>query len=128
ADGVKVIKQRYPAAGAPNAIVQLYVQKLDAQAPVQVDLGTNTDIYLARVNWFPHSDHLAVQRQSRDQKTLTLLKADPNTGKTSELLTEHSDTWVDLHEELTVLEHSPQFIWASSRTGYKHLYLYDLNG
>ena len=29
ADSVKVIKQRYPAAGARNAIVQLFVQRLD---------------------------------------------------------------------------------------------------
>jgi dipeptidyl-peptidase-4 len=132
ADGVKVVKQRYPVAGARNALVQLFVQTPDpagaGSIPVQVDLGTNTDIYLARVNWLPNSGALAVQRQSRDQKTLTLLKADPATGTSRELLTEHSDTWVDLHEELTFLDHSPRFIWASSRSGYKHLYLYDLDG
>jgi dipeptidyl-peptidase-4 len=50
------------------------------------------------------------------------------TGATGELLSEHSDTWVDLHDELTFLEHSPRFIWASSRSGFKHLYLYDLTG
>jgi dipeptidyl-peptidase-4 len=131
ADSVKVIKQRYPAAGARNAVVQLFVQKLDGpagSAPVQVDLGSNPDIYLARVNWLPHGAGLAVQRQGRDQKTLTLLKADPASGKTSELLSEHSDTWVDLHDELTFLDHAPRFIWASSRSGFKHLYLYDLDG
>jgi dipeptidyl-peptidase-4 len=69
-----------------------------------------------------------VQRQSRDQKTLNLLQADPNSGATTELLSEHSDTWVDLHDELTFLEHSQRFIWASSRSGFKHLYLYDFNG
>ncbi len=129
ADGVKVIKQRYPAAGAHNALVQLFVQKLAADpGPVQVDLGKNTDIYLARVNWFPGSDSLAVQRQSRDQKTLDLLKADAATGTTHTLLSEHSDTWVDLHEELTFLKHTPRFIWASSRSGFKHLYLYSQDG
>ena len=131
ADSVKVIKQRYPAAGARNAVVSLYVQKLAADegsAPVQIDLGKNADIYLARVNWFPGSDSLAVQRQSRDQKTLDLLKADPTNGTTRSILSEHSDTWVDLHEELTFLKHTARFIWASSRSGFKHLYLYDLDG
>ncbi|HEY0342847.1 MAG TPA: DPP IV N-terminal domain-containing protein, partial [Steroidobacteraceae bacterium] len=130
ADSVKVIKQRYPAAGTRNAAVQLFVHRLEAPAGstplTQVDLGTNTDIYLARVNWLPHGAGLAVQRQSRDQKTLTLLKVDPASGKATELLTEHSDTWVDLQDELTFLDHSPRFIWASSRSGFKHLYLYDL--
>ena len=100
-------------------------------APVQeIDLGSNTDIYLARVNWLPRSAGVAVQRQSRDQKTLTLLKADPDSRRKNERAVEgeHSDTWVDLHDELTFLDHSPRFIWASSRSGFKHLYLYDLNG
>ena len=129
ADSVKVIKQRYPAAGARNAIVQLFVKSTDDDTPaVQVDLGKNTDIYLARVNWLPNSTTLAVQRQSRDQKTLTLLRADVTTGATLELLTEHSDTWVPLHDELTFLDHGKELIWASSRTGFKHLYLYDITG
>jgi dipeptidyl-peptidase 4 len=133
ADSVKVIKQRYPAAGAKNATVELFVNSLGGDPAsdtpaVQVDLGKNSDIYLARVNWLPNGTSLAVQRQSRDQKTLTLLQADATTGATAELLSEHSDTWVPLHDELTFLEHGKQFIWASSRTGFKHLYLYDLNG
>jgi dipeptidyl-peptidase-4 len=134
ADTVKVVKQRYPAAGARNAHVQLFVKALGFLHPhsdtaaVQVDLGTDADFYLARVNWLPDSTGLAVQRQSRDQKTLTLLSADAATGQTRELLSEHSDTWVDLHDELTFLRHSPRFIWASSRSGFKHLYLYDLEG
>ena len=131
ADSVKVVKQRYPAAGGRNASVQLFVAALNAtgaSVPAQVDLGRDPDFYVARVNWFPNSAGLAVQRESRDQKTLTLLRADAATGKTQELLSEHSDTWVELHEELTFLEHSQQFIWASSRTGFKHLYLYNGDG
>ena len=130
ADAAKVVKQRYPAAGAKNAIVQLFTASLDKAdaAPVQIDLGTDADIYLARVNWFPDARSLAVQRQSRDQKTLTLLRADSSTGRTSELLTERSDTWVDLHDELTMLEHTQQFIWASRRSGHTHLYLYGEDG
>ena len=131
ADNVKVVRQRYPAAGGRNALVQLFVARLDQAdggAPVQVDLGQDPDFYLARVNWLPNRAQLAVQRESRDQRTLTLLRADAGTGKTHELLTERSDTWVDLHDELTFLEQSARFIWASSRSGFKHLYLYDLDG
>jgi dipeptidyl-peptidase 4 len=130
ADSVKVVKQRYPAAGAKNAVVELFVQSIAAAEarPVHVDLGHNQDVYLARVNWLPNSASVAVQRESRDQKTLTLLQADANTGATAALLSEHSETWIELNDELTFLDHSAQFIWASSRTGFKHLYLYDLHG
>ena len=69
-----------------------------------------------------------MQKQSRDQKTLALLKADVASGATRELLQERSDTWINLHNDLTFLDHSPRFIWASARSGYKHLYLYDNDG
>lgn len=131
ADAVKVVKQRYPAAGENNALVQLFVAELGdggASAPVQMDLGSNTDIYLARVNWFPDAKALAVQRQSRDQKTLTLLRMDPKNGQAGELLVERSPTWVELNDELTMLDKSHQFIWASRRSGHTHLYLYDNDG
>ncbi len=45
--------------------------------PVELELG---DGYLARVDWFPDSKHLAVQRQTRDQKRLDLLKVDVASG------------------------------------------------
>ncbi len=133
ADKVQVIRQRYPVTGARNALVELYVTALDSAKPVtvepvRIDLGGETDIYLARAEWFPDSSALTVQRQSRDQKTLTLLAADPASGVTRELLTEQSEAWVSLNDELTFLKDSPQFIWSSSRTGFRHLYLYGHDG
>ncbi len=129
ADRVKVVKQRYPVAGASNARVQLFVTDVvDPDAAQQIDLGKDPDFYLARVDWFPDSTRLAVQYQTRDQKTLRLLSADASTGATSVLLTETADTWVDLNDELTFLKDSPQFVWASSRTGFRHLYLYQNDG
>ena len=80
ADSVKVIKQRYPAAGARNAVVQLFVQTLDAAAGRRrcrsISAQTPTSI-LRGSTGSPTAAALAVQRQSRDQKTLTLLQADP---------------------------------------------------
>ncbi|MCB1624528.1 MAG: S9 family peptidase [Pseudomonadales bacterium] len=128
AENVRVIKQRYPATGAANALVTLGVYTLDGNEVVPIDLGPNQDIYLARVDWFPSADALAVQRQSRNQQTLDLLRADAATGATQTLLTERSATWVPLHHELTFLKRSPRFIWSSVRDGYKHLYLYHNDG
>ena len=95
---------------------------------MQLDLGAERDIYLPRVDWFPDSRGIAVQRQSRDQKTLELLRFDALTGRGRVLLTERSAHWVPLHRELTFLKRSSQFIWASSRDGFQHLYLYGNDG
>jgi dipeptidyl-peptidase-4 len=120
-------RQRYPAAGTPNTQVELKLQQLDTGKVTPVDLQLG-DGYLARVDWFTDSKHLAVQRQTRDQKRLDILKVDAATGSASVMLTETSPNWIELHHDLHFLKKQPAFIWGSRRTGYKHLYLYDLDG
>ncbi|RYD53729.1 MAG: S9 family peptidase [Sphingomonadales bacterium] len=124
ADGTRVYSQRYPAAGTPNAVVELYVMKPDGSARVKVDLGANDDIYVARVTWAPDGKALYVQRQSRDQKTLDMLKVDPATGKSSILFTERSKTWINVTDAYRFLGDG-SLIWASERDGYRHLYHYN---
>ncbi|MCX7051222.1 MAG: DPP IV N-terminal domain-containing protein, partial [Proteobacteria bacterium] len=130
AETVRVIRQRYPAAGRPNARVDLWVATLASAATSLRELpaAAASEGYLARVAWFPDSRALAVQRQTRDQKRLELLKVDVARGTAQQLLEERSDTWVELHDELTFLKGQPAFLWASYRSGHKHLYLYDLDG
>ncbi len=128
ADNVTTFPQRYPAAGSPNARVTLGVVAVDSGAVVWIDLGTNPDIYLARVQWLPDGHTLAIQRQSRDQRHLDLLFADAASGRSRVVLSESSASWIDLHDELTFLHRSREFIWASSRDGYLHLYLYANDG
>ncbi|HEV7606883.1 MAG TPA: S9 family peptidase [Steroidobacteraceae bacterium] len=128
ATGARVIHQRYPATGTRNARVDLFVADLAADSRQQLDLGANPDVYLPRIDWFPDSRGIAVQRQSRDQKTLELLRFDALSGRGRVLLTERGDFWVPLHHELTFLQRSSQFIWASSREGFQHLYLYGNDG
>jgi dipeptidyl-peptidase 4 len=128
ANGARVVRQRYPATGSANARVDLYVADLGAESRVRLDLGPDQDIYLPHVQWFPDSLGIAVQRQSRDQKTLELLRFDSQTGQGRVLLTERSEHWVPLQDELTFLTHRPQFVWSSVRDGYQHLYLYENDG
>lgn len=125
--GARVIEQRYPRAGRPNAVVELYVQDVAANRRVKVDLGTNPDIYLARVNWSADGRTLYVQRQSRDQKTLDLLSVDPATGASRVIVTQTSNAWVPLSHDFKALANG-DFIWSSEETGWKHLYLYNRDG
>lgn len=130
AETVKVIRQRYPAAGRANAKVDLFVATFTTRGIEVRELPAAAagDGYLARVNWLPDSRSLAVQRQARDQQFLELLRIDLESGVATRLLEERSNTWIDLYDELTFLKSQQAFIWASARSGYKHLYLYDLDG
>jgi len=121
AEGTRVYEQRYPVAGSPNAVVDLYLIRPDTGAQLKVDLGPDSDIYLARVDWAPDGNTLYVQRQSRDQKRVDLLAVDPATGASRLLFSETSPTWVNLHSNFRALKDG-SLLWSSERSGFSHLY------
>lgn len=127
ADGVTSIPQRYPFAGEDNAIVQLFVVTLANGDLMEVELGADKDFYLPRVAFSPDGT-LAVQKQSRDQKRLDLILADPKTGEQQIVLTEQSKTWINLHSDLHFFADGSHFTWTSERSGFRHIYLYAKNG
>ena len=86
-DRARLVKQRYPAAGRPNARVQLFVADIDAPGTaIEMRIGAEQDQYLARVSWFPDGQRLAVQRQNRAQTRLELLRVDAVSGVATVLL------------------------------------------
>lgn len=128
AEEIKTITQRYPSAGTDNVQVKLAVIELSNAKVQWVDLGKTQDIYLPRVQWTQDNNVLSYQWQSRDQKELRLHAYDWRTKKSRVLLNEKSDTWINLHDDLKFLNDTEQFVWASERDGYQHLYLYKNSG
>ncbi len=128
ADNVATFPQRYPAAGGPNVRIRLGVADVSTGAVTWLDLGQESDIYVARVNWLPDGKTIAIQRESRDQRRLDLLFADIHTGTSRVVLTETSRSWIELNDEISFLRKSREFIWGSMRDGFEHLYLYDYEG
>ncbi len=120
--------QRYPVPGGSNPLVRVFVAPVGGGEPRAMDIGTNMDIYIPRVNWLPDSKRLAIQRLNREQTVLDLLLADAATGNSSTLLTEKDQYWINVSDDLRFLKTSNRFIWSSERSGYRHLYLYDLSG
>jgi len=120
--------ERYPTAGGANPIVRVFVASLNGGEPRAMDTGAETDIYIPRVNWLTDSKYLAVQRLNRTQTTLDLLIAEAATGKTRTALSENDPNWINVSDDLCFLKDGKRFVWSSERSGYRHLYLYDLEG
>jgi dipeptidyl-peptidase 4 len=121
ADGTRLFTQAYPAAGTANADVSLWLVRADGSGRVQVDLGPDKDIYIARVAWAPDARTLYVQRLARGQQRLDLLAIDPATGAARVVATETAATWVNLTNSFHALKDG-SILWASERDGFKHLY------
>lgn len=128
ADNIKIVKQRYPYAGTANVRISLYVLDLKSHQIKKVDLGKEQDFYLARVKWSRNNQLLSYQWQSRDQKVLKLGLYDWQKNHSKILIEEKSPTWINLNHDLYFLKNGQEFIWKSERSGYAHLYLYDLKG
>jgi dipeptidyl-peptidase-4 len=120
--------ERYPVAGGANPVVRVLVVSVQGGEPHAMDIGAETDIYIPRVNWLNDSKHIAVQRLNRAQNTLGLLIANAATGKTRTAFSEQDPNWVNVSDDLYFFKDGKRFLWSSERTGYRHLYLYDLDG
>jgi dipeptidyl-peptidase-4 len=128
ADRSDVIEQRYPAAGKANVNVKLGIIGPTGGDTKWIDLGVNHDIYLARAEWLPDSQRLSYQILQRNQKRLDLNVVDKTALVPKALVTETSDTWVNLNDDLHFLKDKEAFVWGSERSGFHHLYLYSLDG
>jgi dipeptidyl-peptidase-4 len=88
---------------------------------VKADLGPDADIYLARVDWTPDGRAVLVQRQSRDQRRLDVLRIDAATGAATPLFSETSPTWINLNDDLKPLKDG-SLLWTSERSGLAQVY------
>ena len=120
--------ERYPVAGGANPIVRVLVALLNGGEARAMDTGAETDIYIPRVNWLADSKHLGIQRLNRMQTRLDLLIADTATGSARAALAEKDDYWINVSDDLFFLKDGKRFLWSSERSGYRHLYLYDVEG
>src|SRR6266481_1650501 len=121
-------EERYPPAGGGNPIVRVFVAPVGGGDAHAMDTGENADIYIARVNWLTDSKHIAIQRLNRPQTVLDLLICDAATGAARTALNETDQYWINVGNDLRFLKDGKRFLWSSERTGFRHLYLYDLEG
>jgi dipeptidyl-peptidase 4 len=119
--------ERYPTPGGDNPIVRVLVASVAGGGePRAMDTGSETNIYIPRVSWLNDSKHLAIQRLNRAQTELDLLVADGTSGASRTLLSEKDQYWINLADDFRFLKDGKRFLWSSERSGYRHLYLYDL--
>jgi dipeptidyl-peptidase 4 len=121
-------EERYPPAGGANPIVRVFVAPVSGGEARAMDTGADTDTYIARVNWLVDSKHLAIQRLNRAQTVLDLLIADTASGKSRTALSEKDEYWINVNDDLRFLKDGKRLLWSSERSGYRHIYLYDLEG
>lgn len=120
-------KYKYPKPGEENSVVSVWIYNTDKKNTVKVDVGKITDQYIPRIKWTSDANTLSVIRMNRHQNKSEVLLANSETGNTKVILTDENKYYIDKTLDLTFLKDN-RFISISEADGYKHLYLYDING
>jgi dipeptidyl-peptidase-4 len=109
----------YPAAGTPNADVSLLLAGLDGRR-AEVDIDWAAFPYLVTVAWEAGGDPLIVV-QSRDQRVMRLLTADPSTGATAVLREDTDPRWLDIVPGVPARTGDGRVAWAADSDGARRL-------
>ncbi len=129
-----------PAGGVLNRS-ELYLVDIFSHRPLLVDLGDTTDKYLRVLTWLPDGSELILARYNRVMSRVDILAVNALTRAVRTVMTEQSKTFLtNQHEAIwgggsssagtgfTLLPDGSGFIWNSERSGWDHLYYYDMKG
>lgn len=132
----EVDTEPYPKAGAPNPVVDLFVYDLESQSSVRMDVRDGKPFddsvvghYVYRVAWTQDGTELLCNRTNRRQNVMEFIACRPDTGRCRVIVREEwLPSWTANSPTIRYLKDGRRFIWASERTGFNNLYLYDLSG
>lgn len=113
--------QKYPEAGEKNPIVKPGIVDMASKKVVWLK-ELPGERYLGRFQWSPDGKSIWYQTISRDQKTLTLVRADAKSGEVTELVKRTSPVWLEF-ADMVLLEKSNAFVWTIVDGGHEHLEL-----
>jgi dipeptidyl-peptidase 4 len=131
--------QKYPQPGDANPVVRLGVVgtgggkvkwlSTGGGSGGGVELGGDSNVYVPRFGWV-RPGILWAMALNRAQDRLDLYFIDAKSGKSQLMMSENSDTWVDMgHSETAflLLQSGDRYLWTSWRDGYYHLYVYQFD-
>ena len=121
---------KYPKAGEKNSKVSVYVYDIEDRTTLKMDTGEEENIYLPRIRWTKDPKKLAIIRLNRHQNKMEILLANVKVGTTTPLYREENKYYIaeSNFDNLVFLNDGTQFVITSEKSGFMHLYLYDMAG
>ena len=119
-----VRRQRYPLAGEMVPDVKAFIYDIANKIFIPIDIGINPDQYIVGIKWTPDNKTILVQKLTRDQKRLEVLKVDAVTGKSTILFAEERiENYVSVNpDNIWFINGGKSFLWLSEKSGYKQIY------
>ncbi|MEX2379289.1 MAG: S9 family peptidase [Vicingaceae bacterium] len=118
---------KYPKAGEENAEVGIRIYNLEKDETKSIDLGVSYE-YLPSIKWTKNANQLAVLSTNRHQNELKINIVNATEGSSEVIHTEVSETYIEMPFEVHFTKDEKNFIILSENSGFRHLYLYKMNG
>ena len=125
---------KYPMAGMKSHEVTVGVWDTKTKSLIYLDTRRDTtvherEMYLTNIAWSPDGQYVFIAKINREQNHMWLEQYDAVSGQLVKVLFEETNPrYVEPCEPMIFTPKGDQFLWFSMRDGYKHLYLYNLDG
>ena len=119
---------KYPKTGEANSKVSVHTFDIKTKVTRTLKLPLEADAYIPRIRFTRDADKLAVFTLNRHQNRFDLYMADPRSTVCRLALREGTDTYIKEGTFDNIRFYDGHFVFMSERSGFSHLYWYDLNG
>lgn len=119
---------KYPMAGMTSHKVTVGIYNPATKATLYLQAGDPTDRYFTNIAWSPDEKNIYMIELNRDQNHASLVRYNASTGEREAVLYEekHPKYVEPMHPIMFLPWDDHKFIYQSQRSGYNHLYLFDL--
>lgn len=119
---------KYPMAGTPSHHVTLGIYDIKTDKKIFLNIEGDPEQYLTAITWNPDSQSVFVAVLNRDQNDLHMNQYSAVTGNLIKtIFEEKSAEYVEPQTPLSFFPNSStDFLWQSQRTGFNHLFHYNL--
>lgn len=129
----------YPIAGQAPSPYKIGVVDISNAKKIWMNIPTDPVLqsYVPRMEWASNNTELILQHLNRKQNTSDLMLCNANTGNSKTIYEEKDSAWIDIlplwDEEYSYggwdwLNGGKDFLWASEKDGWRHLYKVSRDG
>src|SRR6185312_2420263 len=129
----------YPIAGQAPSPYKIGVVDISNAKRIWMNIPTDPVLqsYVPRMEWASNNTELILQHLNRKQNTSDLMLCNANTGNSKTIYEEKDSAWIDIlplwDEEYSYggwdwLNGGKDFLWASEKDGWRHLYKVSRDG
>jgi dipeptidyl-peptidase-4 len=124
----KVELLRYPFTTTPTAPLELWIVNVLTKEQRKIAATTPEQAFIRDLAWLPDGSGLSYQMVNQWDSRVEVRVADPATGTSRTLVVDDDPAYLDPPNNFQVLADGKRFLFSSEKSGWRHLYLYQMSG